>query len=99
MHIHFCTIFGTNELEITGIFGFNTTHERNANAEMDKSHVFGTSSHINNNGNYTIRYLKKRLTDLLYTFYIHGSIATIFGKNDAEKIGNQNVLYFPTSRN
>jgi len=26
--------------------------------------------------------------------YIHGSIATIFGTNVAEKIRNQNVLYF-----
>ena len=27
--------------------------------------------------------------------YIHGSIATVFGKNVAEKVDNQNVLYFP----
>ena len=32
-----------------------------------------------------------------YNLYIHGSIGTIFGTNVAEKIGNQNVLYFPTS--
>jgi len=30
---------------------------------------------------------------------MHSSIATIFGTNVAEKIGNQNVLYFPTSSN
>ena len=34
-----------------------------------------------------------------YNLYIHGSIATIFGTNVAEKVGNQNVLYFPTSLN
>ena len=34
-----------------------------------------------------------------YNLYTHGSIATIFGKNVAEKVGNQNVLYFPTSPN
>jgi len=34
-----------------------------------------------------------------YNLYIRGSIATIFGTNVAEKVGNQNVLYFPTSRN
>jgi len=34
-----------------------------------------------------------------YNLYTHGSIATIFGTNVAEKVGNQNVLYFPTSRN
>jgi len=34
-----------------------------------------------------------------YNLYIHGSIATIFGKNVAEKVGNENVLYFPTSPN
>jgi len=32
-----------------------------------------------------------------YNHYIHGSTATIFGKNVAQKVGNQNVLYFPTS--
>ena len=31
--------------------------------------------------------------------YIHGSIATIFGTNVAEKVGDQNVLYFRTSPN
>jgi len=30
---------------------------------------------------------------------VHGSIATIFGKNVAEKVGNQNVLNFPTLPN
>jgi len=42
--------------------------------------------------------LKKRPTPFAcYDLYIHGSIATIFGTNVAEKVGNQNVLYFPTS--
>jgi len=31
--------------------------------------------------------------------HIYGSIATIFGTNIAEKVGNQNVLHFPTSPN
>jgi len=44
--------------------------------------------------------LKKRPTfTTCYNFYIHSSIATIFGTNVAEKVGNQNVLYFPTSPN
>jgi len=34
-----------------------------------------------------------------YNFYIHSSIATITATNVAEKVGNQNVLYFPTSPN
>ena len=34
-----------------------------------------------------------------YNLYIHCSIATIFGKNVAEKVGSQNVLYFLTSSN
>jgi len=34
-----------------------------------------------------------------YNFYIHSSIATIFGINVAEKVGNQIVLYFPTTPN
>jgi len=36
---------------------------------------------------------------ICYNFYIHSSIATIFGTNVAEKAGNQNVLYFPTTSN
>jgi len=44
--------------------------------------------------------LKKRTTfTTCYNFYIHSSIATIFGTNVAKKVGNQNVLYFPTSPN
>ena len=39
---------------------------------------------------------KKRPTfTTCYNFYIHSSIATIFGTNVAEKVGNQNILYFP----
>jgi len=34
-----------------------------------------------------------------YNFDVHSSIATIFGTDVAEKVGNQNVLYFPTSPN
>ena len=34
-----------------------------------------------------------------YNFYIHSSIATVFGINVAEKVGNQNILYFPTTHN
>ena len=44
--------------------------------------------------------LKKRHTfTTCYNFYIYSSIATIFGINVAEKVGNQNVLYFPTTSN
>jgi len=43
---------------------------------------------------------KKRPTfTTCYNFYIHSSIATIFGINVAEKVSNQNVLYFPTTPN
>ena len=52
---------------------------------------------------YRIKYtlcLKKRPTfTICYNFYIDCSIATIFGINVAEKAGNQNVLYFPTTPN
>jgi len=34
-----------------------------------------------------------------YNFYIHSTIATIFGINVAEKVGNQNALYFSTTPN
>jgi len=43
---------------------------------------------------------KKRPTfRTCYNFYIHSWTATIFGTNVAEKVGNQNVLYFPTTSN
>jgi len=46
----------------------------------------------------------KNVPPLTYRYYnlyisLHGSIAMIFGKNVAEEVGNQNVLYFPTSPN
>ena len=34
-----------------------------------------------------------------YDHYTDGSIATIFGTNVVEEVGNQNVLYFPTLPN
>jgi len=44
--------------------------------------------------------LKKRPTfTTYYNFYIHSPIATIIGTNVDEKVGNQNILYFPTSPN
>jgi len=47
-----------------------------------------------------IHYVSKNVSPLTsYNLYIHGSIATIFGKNTAKKVGNQNLLYFPTSLN
>ena len=36
---------------------------------------------------------------ICYNSYVHSSIVTIFGTNVAEKVGSQNVLYFPTSPN
>jgi len=36
---------------------------------------------------------------LAIIFYIHSSIATIFGKNVAEKVDNQDILYFLTTPN
>jgi len=42
--------------------------------------------------------VKKRPTfTTCCNFYIHSSIATIFGTNVAKKVSNQNVLYFSTS--
>jgi len=35
----------------------------------------------------------------LAVIFTYSLIATIFGTNVAEKAGNQNVLYFPTSAN
>ena len=43
--------------------------------------------------------LKKNVLRLTWcNVYIHGSIATIFGTNVAAKVGNENIVYFPTSR-
>jgi len=35
----------------------------------------------------------------LAIIFTYSSIATIFGTNVAEKVGSQNVLYFPTTPN
>jgi len=48
--------------------------------------------------NYTVSQKRPTFTTY-YNFYIHGSIATIFGINVAEKVGNQSVLYFLTTPN
>jgi len=52
------------------------------------------------NRTYTHCVSKKRPTfTTCYNFYIHSSIATIFGINVAEKVGNQSMLYFSTTPN
>jgi len=48
---------------------------------------------------YTLCLKKSPTFTTCYNFYIDSSIATIFGINVAEKVGNQNVLYFPTTPN
>jgi len=49
----------------------------------------------NMTGNYA-PYLKKRPTfTTCYNFFIHSSIATIFGINVTEKVGNQKYFIFP----
>jgi len=48
---------------------------------------------------YTVSQKKRPTLTTCYNFYIHSSIATIFGINVAKKVGNQNVLYFPTTPN
>jgi len=49
---------------------------------------------------FIVHCLKKRPTfTACYNVYIHSSIATIFGTNVAQKVGSQNVLYFPSSPN
>jgi len=48
--------------------------------------------------NYTVS--QKNVPPLTcYRLYIHGSIATVFCTNVAEKVGTQNVLCLPTSPN
>jgi len=46
---------------------------------------------------YTVSQKNVPQLQLAIIFYIHSSITTIFGTNVAEKVGNQNVLYFPTT--
>jgi len=44
--------------------------------------------------------LKKNIPPLTcYILDIHGSITIIFGTNVIKKVGNQNILYSPTSPN
>ena len=44
----------------------------------------------------TLHCVSENVPHLTCYLYIHGLIATIFGKNVAVKVGNQNILYFPT---
>ena len=46
-------------------------------------------------GQFTLSLKKRSTFTTCYNFCIHSSIATIFGTNVAEKVGN----YFPTSPN
>jgi len=50
------------------------------------------------NKNYTVSQKRPTFTTC-YNFYINSSAATIFDTNVADKVGNQNILYFPTSPN
>jgi len=46
------------------------------------------------------RVSKKNVPPLqLAIIFTYSSIATIFGTNVAQKVGNQNILYFPTTPN
>jgi len=51
----------------------------------------------NRAGHYTLCLKNRPTFTTCYNIYIHSSVATIFGTNVAEKVGSQNVLYFPTS--
>ena len=74
-------------------------------AEIDPV-VWGTRENFNGfrvlaallHGIYTVSQKRPTFTTC-YNFYIHSSIATIFGTNVAEKAGNENVLYFAKSPN
>jgi len=48
---------------------------------------------------YTVSQKKRPTFTTCYNFYIHSSIVTICGINVAEKVGYQNILYFPTTPN
>jgi len=48
---------------------------------------------------YTLCLKKRPIFKTCYNFYTHRSIATIFGTDVAENVGNQNILYFPTTPN
>jgi len=48
---------------------------------------------------YTVSHKKRPIFTTCYNFYIHSSTATVFGTNVAEKVGNHNVFYFPTTPN
>jgi len=47
-----------------------------------------------------IHRVSKNVPSLIcYNFSIHGLITIVFGRSVTQKVDNQNVLYFPTSRN
>jgi len=70
-------------------------------AHVTLTTVPSVPSYVSGRQGTTLRLKKRPTFTTCYNFYIHSSIATIFGTNVAEKVGNQNVglLYFPTSPN
>ena len=59
-----------------------------------------TSASASTSASATTPCLKKNVRPLTcYNLDIHGSIMIIFGTSVTEKVGNQNVYYFPTSPN
>jgi len=96
-----CLLFGGVDGGCTGVGGFYTPPQ---SAFSDD--VIARSYQTPDISNTSCQFLKllhcvsKNVPPLTcYNGYIHGFIATIFGENVAEKVGNQNALYFPTSLN
>jgi len=81
----------------------STGRQPNCGVEQRAPPIFGRAVitlGIGPHSSYHLHCVSKNVPSLTcYNLYIHGSIATIFGKNVAEKVGNQNILYFPTSPN
>jgi len=83
---------------------------RHGRVILDSSIPFRSSIVIDNDSNgkekcgfpiidYSTPCLKKTPPLTCYNLGIHGSMMIIFGTSVTEKVGNQNVLYFPTSPN
>jgi len=70
------------------------------NDTMSKVHVAATELYRSCCRRIQVQRVSKNVPPLTcYNLDMHGSITIIFGKSVTEKVGNQSVLYFPTSPN
>jgi len=85
-HFHACGVFLSSTLFLVFLWLMWRWYGDNAGNTIEENSALYVSKNV-------------PPLQLAIIFYIYSSIATIFGVNVAEKVGNQNLLYFPTTPN